>query len=117
MHATILITITGPQRHVDLEIPGYIPIAELLPLLLEICGTLSMNPTLKHSAGWGLVVLDSANPLTPTVCVKDAGIVDGAVLKLQSMEEWAKQRERLQSFIPQAIPGVVKRWNTEGFRS
>jgi hypothetical protein len=36
--ATLLVTLRGPLKTIDLELPGDIAMGELIPLLLEICG-------------------------------------------------------------------------------
>src|SRR5215470_14650872 len=36
--SSVLVTVQGPDERVELQLPAHQPIAELLPLLVEVCG-------------------------------------------------------------------------------
>ncbi len=118
---TILLTVEGPQRSVDLEVPGEISISELIPLLLEICkpSQIKLAPQFDPSI-WGLGPKDGDMPLDLTHSLIDSGVMDGAVLMLQDLASWASQRERKAHWIPQSLSpgrgtgGFGITWDTDG---
>lgn len=112
MH-TILITIQGPRRSVDLEVPGELPISELIPVLLELCGPIPLNAAQPASflwASWGLRPVDSRQILAPNRSLIEAGVVDGAVLQLHHMEALIQHRRPDTTFTPRPVeqhPGGI----------
>ncbi|GAC1344445.1 MAG: hypothetical protein NVSMB27_05420 [Ktedonobacteraceae bacterium] len=105
MH-TILITINGPRRSVDLEIPGEIPISELIPALLEICGPQPLQLTQPTSflwASWGVRPIEGTQTFAPNRSLIEAGVLDGAVLVLQNIDARTKPGEYKAAFAPQTI--------------
>lgn len=121
MHTMILITVEGSWGKIDLEVPGDIPISELLPALLEICGPQPLSTSLNNSSMWGLGQIGSLHPLPVTSSLIRAGLMDGGVLVLQTVKEWANQREYKTSGVLTSIqpergrPGVI--WNKDGLMS
>ncbi|HEY6540311.1 MAG TPA: EsaB/YukD family protein [Ktedonobacteraceae bacterium] len=101
---TILITVEALQRSVDLEVPGEIPVGELIPLLLEICkpAQAKLAPPAAPST-WGLGPKDGDEPLGEDYSLIDSGVMDGAILVLQNMEAWANQRQRKASWMPRSL--------------
>jgi hypothetical protein len=113
MHTTILVTIKGPRCNIDLEVPAEIPISDLIPPLLEICGPQPLHPALKNSNIWGLGLVDSSNPLAGNRSLIDTDVMDGAVLVLQTMESWANQHLLPITKPPEpGRPGYI--WNKGG---
>lgn len=118
---TILLTVEGPQRSVDLEVPGEVAVSELIPLLLETCKPrqIKLTPLLDPSL-WELGTKDGDMPLDRTHSLIDSGVMDGVILVLQDMETWASQRERKVHWIPQSLSpgqstggfGII--WDTDG---
>jgi WXG100 protein secretion system (Wss), protein YukD len=83
--STLLVTLRGPCKTLDVELPGDIALGELLPLLLEICGcqnnapqALSQAPAHLYVAGRGYAPL----PLERTPI--ESEISSGTVLVLQT---------------------------------
>jgi hypothetical protein len=108
MSTTLLITVVGQQRRVDLEVPGDIPIRDLLPKLLEICGSSPYNtPSL-----WRLGRYEAPSFFETSASLNAVGAVDGDLLALQPFKDWEKQKSNV--FSPPLIPGVVIGWDKEG---
>lgn len=72
------VTVTGPQRWADLVLPGTVPIATLMPRIVEVC-----VPEDDHTepASWSLSTVDG-EPVSPSEPLDAAGIYDGDVLLL-----------------------------------
>jgi hypothetical protein len=82
--STLLLTVRGPFKTIDLELPGDVPVGELLPLLLEICGPQENDPKKVLQAPVSLQVLGARAPLSSNSTLIDAGVCDGTVLVLQT---------------------------------
>jgi WXG100 protein secretion system (Wss), protein YukD len=82
--ATVLVTVRGPSRTVDLELPGDVPVGELVPILLEICGAEEDASQEGRQAPPGLWVAGTPGPLSSDTTLVDAGVYNGAVLGLQT---------------------------------
>jgi hypothetical protein len=81
---TLLVTIRGPLKTLDLELPGDVPVGELIPLFLEICGPGKNDPQAMLQAPASLQVAGSSTPLPSDKTLIDADVSDGAVLVLQA---------------------------------
>ncbi len=112
MPTTLLITVIGPQRRVDLEVPGEQPIWDLLSELLTICITSPLSPASQSPAMWGLGRSEATSFFDARQSLLALGVVDGEVLQLQRIEAWATRRS--QQDVDPALHGVVKRWNKDG---
>jgi hypothetical protein len=121
MHTTLLITISGTQRGIDLEAPGDITIGALLATLLELCEPQPLPHALNNVAAWGLGSIDNSQPLPATASLIGAGITDGAILLLQPMDYWVSRRGQMPTAVPPVLaagphhPGVI--WNQNGLLS
>ncbi len=97
MQQTVLITVQGTRRRLDIELPGDVPIGELIPLLQELCN----HPArFAASAGlektmWTLYLSSLAQPLKTTQTLEQAGVLDGDVLLLQPRN--ASQQKNTQT--------------------
>jgi len=103
MH-TLLITIATSQHSTDLEIPAEVPIGDLMPKLLDLCGPQPPNAAQTQPSRWYLRLLDTPTPLIPTQSLLDAGVKDGAILVLQDTTAEAQppqQKREEQLFTPQ----------------
>lgn len=109
MQPTILVTIIGPHRTLDLEAPGAIPIRELIPELLEICEPQFSQISLPHPVPWGLGLVGNKDSLDDRRSLIDSGIMDGAVLELLNRQAWVN---RQRTWAPADIAGVVV-WSDE----
>ena len=71
-----------------MELPGDIPISDLLPLLLEICGPTGLlaadTGNIKRSP-WCLKAVNASELLKTNLTLVDAQVLDGAILVLQEM--------------------------------
>ena len=119
---TVLLTIVGPTRRVDLKLPAEISLEELLPKLLELCGP--PHAPEQISSQWRLVISTQHVALPLTRSLLACGIVDGAILLLQDYASFvaqAAQQAQTQApalpFQPQVLPpsantgGIGVRWN------
>lgn len=105
---TVLITIIGPERSIDLEAPADTPISELLPTLLEICGPQPFRSALPDHFlwnAWGLRSVEGQIILQPNVSLAQAGILDGAILELQDLEALRNAKPR-NAFVPVNRPAT-----------
>ena len=85
MQQTLLVTVQGTRRRLDIELPGDVPVHELIPLLLDMCNhpaRFAMSAGLNKAA-WTLHVDHLAQPLQPIQTLAGAGVLDGDVLLLQ----------------------------------
>lgn len=109
---TLLVTVMGPGRAVDLELPAETPISELLPTLLEICGPQALRASVPDAFlwnMWGLLPSGGQQVLQPDRSLAQAGILDGALLELQDLEALRNMRPR-STFAPRIIeaqPGGI----------
>ena len=72
------VTVTGPERWADLALPGTVPVATLMPRIIEVCAPEEEG---VEPAGWALSTLDGA-PVHPDEPLENAGVHDGDVLVL-----------------------------------
>lgn len=97
--STLLVTLRGPLRTIDLELPGDIAVAELIPLLLEICGSQQNDPQALSQTGAHLQVAGAYTPLPLERTLIDSGICNGTVLVLLTQGDGRKTSSN--SSIPQ----------------
>ena len=88
--STLLVTLRGPLRTIDLELPGDIAVAELMPLLLEICGEEQNDPQALPKAGAHLQVAGTYTPLPLERTLIECGICNGTLLVLLTQGDGRK---------------------------
>lgn len=76
MQQVLLLTVQGPRRRLDLEVPADVPVSDLLPLFQQICGDSAGNER------WSLSRLTSGRPLQAAQTLLENGVLDGEVLAL-----------------------------------
>jgi type VII secretion integral membrane protein EccD len=72
------VAIVAPHRRIDLSLPADIPLAHMLPTLLQVAGADLADSGLRHS-GWILQRLDEP-PLDEARSLSDLGVRDGELL-------------------------------------
>lgn len=72
------VTVTGPERWADLALPGTVPVATLMPRIIDVCAP---EEEVTEPAGWTLTTMDGA-PVHPDQPLESAGVYDGDVLTL-----------------------------------
>ncbi|MFC6933817.1 type VII secretion integral membrane protein EccD [Actinomadura yumaensis] len=72
------VVIVAPHRRLDLSLPADIPLAHMLPTLLQVAGQNLADAGLRHS-GWVLQRLDEG-PLDESQTLSALGIRDGELL-------------------------------------
>ncbi|GCE10537.1 EsaB/YukD family protein [Tengunoibacter tsumagoiensis] len=113
---TLLVTIAGPQKSYDLELPGDLPIYDLLPFLIELCFPDGLAQDLS---AWSLYLPLSSTILSKAQTLIGSGIVDGAVLQLMDQQALRKVQQPERSFSPRQIApgpgtgGIGVRWSKE----
>jgi MinD-like ATPase involved in chromosome partitioning or flagellar assembly len=85
---TLVVTIAGPERRVDLTVPAETPIEQLLPTLLSL-GLIDE----RTANGGGPVGLARAGepPLPPSSTLAECGVVDGTLLQVQVVQPEEKR--------------------------
>jgi WXG100 protein secretion system (Wss), protein YukD len=119
---TVLLTLCGPERSVDLEIPGDTPISQLGRLLTETAESKWAGPASSSTLQRGLGAVNGTL-LPPNCTLVDCGVFDGAVLVLQNDGVWVQQLStegaaaRAQIDLDPQVSdtgGIGIRWNKEG---
>jgi len=86
MQQTLLVTIKGPHQRRDVELPGDIPLYELLPALLDICG-ITEDPSegkARSPENVSLYLERLNDSLTSTFTLLESGVLTGDILFLRS---------------------------------
>jgi hypothetical protein len=94
---------------VDLELPGDVPVQELIPLLLVMCGSPHNISLPQSQPAVNLQIADAPTPLAPHLTLIDARVFDGAVLLLQTSQPSSILVESLapRQFLPKSVqPGA-----------
>lgn len=118
---TVLVTITGPAKSRDLDVPGEIAVRDLLPELVKLCGTSSAAEITGESSAW-VLRFPEGNLLDTSRSLIELGVMDGAVLVLQNRYLLERERARAPQFQPQPVApsretgGIGIFWNKDGFR-
>lgn len=79
---TVLITLVGPERRIDLKLPAEVAVGDLFPKLLELCGPRFAYPQ-EALSRCCLVLPTRGLALPPDRSLHDCGVVDGTILWLQ----------------------------------
>jgi hypothetical protein len=96
MQQTLLLTLQGPRRKLDMELPGDVPINDLLPHLQQICGDALDNGT------WLISRLTTGKPLQTAHTLIDNKVLTGEILVLH--KEGSPIRPLLAT--PQRVPAT-----------
>ncbi|MFC9939512.1 type VII secretion integral membrane protein EccD [Nocardiopsis alba] len=72
------VTVTGPSKWADLALPGTVPVATLMPRIIEVCVTEDES---TEPGSWILTTIDG-EPVHADEPLESAGIYDGDVLTL-----------------------------------
>src|SRR5690242_14912924 len=105
---TLLITVRGPPKTVDLEVPGGVPIGELLPILREIWESVEDIKTVPLGNLPILQVAGTHAPLSTQQTLIDAGLFDGAMLLLQSNKSSASFSASVDTHLEQFRPRSIR---------
>lgn len=102
----------------DLEVPGEIPLGELLPELVKLCGSSRASVT-GDTHSW-VLRFPEGNPLPVNRSLIEANVMDGAALVLLDQQSLARERARISQFQPPPIApsmdtgGIGIHWNKDG---
>jgi hypothetical protein len=88
MQQTLLVTVQGARRKRDVELPGDIPVGELLPLLLQMCGISETNP-----GRWAVSVFGTERVLQAKRTLFENRVRDGEILLVRRAEPAVSRRE------------------------
>lgn len=116
MRQTLIITVKGPQRTIDIEVPGNVPVSDLLPLFLEMCGDAEESE--PPTASSVLSIVGMGKQLVSTLTLSANQVLDGDVLLLtksgRAIVPVASQ-EVSRTVIPGADTGMIGvTWIKEG---
>lgn len=101
MQQTLLVTVQGTRRKLDVELPGDVPVGELLPLLLQMCGISRPDP-----GRWAVSLSGTGRVLHARRTLFENRVFDGEVLLLRrsdvalSRVEAPRQEERQEALAP-----------------
>ncbi|CAM3762882.1 hypothetical protein ALPO108162_04425 [Alicyclobacillus pomorum] len=79
--SSVLLTVQGPTRAIDLQLPTDIPVGELIPLLLPMCATQEENHPGDHKPVWVLGI-EGQPPFGRHETLMSHNITDGTTLWL-----------------------------------
>lgn len=88
---TLLITLVGEQYSVDLQVPGEVPLKNLLPAFVKIHGSHVAGARGTDPSQWSVGHKAWHTPLDPGRSLLDAGIVNGTTLVLREKAEGTTQ--------------------------
>lgn len=101
--STVLVTVLGPRRRIDLDIPCDVPISDLITPLLEVCGPrVAKGDPLSHAASWGVGAW-GGGMFTASRTLIDCGVVDGAVLVFQDIVSWRNRTPQVHPAAPSPV--------------
>jgi MinD-like ATPase involved in chromosome partitioning or flagellar assembly len=103
--STVLVTVQGPEQRVELQLPCDRPVADLLPLLVEVCaGGQQSEESEWELAPLGGLAYDGARTLV------EVGVMDGSLLHLRDaalvFEPWDGMlpQDRTRLVLPPRLP-------------
>ena len=94
---------------IDVELPGDVPVQELIPFLLETCGSPENAMQQQSQTAASLQIADARMSLAPHLTLVDACVFDGAVLLLQINQPSPTLAQNLspRQFLPRSVkPGA-----------
>ncbi|MGW9348780.1 type VII secretion integral membrane protein EccD [Nocardiopsis flavescens] len=103
------VTVTGPERWADLALPGTVPVAALMPRIVEVCApdTEALEP-----AAWTLTTVDGS-PVHPDEPLEGAGVHDGDVLLLERRTAPGRPAhvDDVRGAVEDRVDGTARIWN------
>lgn len=103
--SSVLVTVQGPEQRIELQLPGDRPVAELVPLLVEVCaGSQRSDGNQWELAPLGGLAFDGARTLA------EVGVMDGSLLHLRdgglTFEPWdgLLPQDRTRLVLPAQLP-------------
>jgi MinD-like ATPase involved in chromosome partitioning or flagellar assembly len=107
--SSVLVTVQGPDQHVELRLPVDRPVGELVPLLIEVCAAGQQSDV----ASWELAPLGGL-AFDPARTLHQVGVVDGSLLSLRDAglvfepaaadEDGLLPQERTRLVLPPRLP-------------
>ncbi|HXM55522.1 MAG TPA: EsaB/YukD family protein, partial [Candidatus Dormibacteraeota bacterium] len=76
--SSVVVTVQGPEQSAELQLPGDRPVAELLPLLVDVCA----GGQHAEGACWELAPLGGLG-FDPARTLHEVGVMDGSLLHLR----------------------------------
>lgn len=110
------LTVRGPGRVLDLAVPSDIPLADLLPVIVEHVGDDLPESGLEHG-GWALQRIGGA-PLDPEGTPDSLALRDGSVLLLRPLAEALPpvRFDNLVDGVTATVRGLPHSWTPEASR-
>lgn len=101
MQQTLLVTVQGTRRKLDIELPGDVPVGELLPLLLQICGI-----SRPDASKWAVSMSSTGRVLQAKRTLSESRVFDGEILLLRRADGAVRQGEALHRERRQQLPAT-----------
>lgn len=107
----------APRTRIDLALPSDIPMANLLPMLLDLAGESSADGGSKHG-GWCLAKL-GGEAIDPDRSLSSLGVVDGDLLQIRPRNDNppAPLFDDVVDAIAAAAPDSYRPWNERTART
>ncbi|HEX4714772.1 MAG TPA: EsaB/YukD family protein [Ktedonobacteraceae bacterium] len=93
MQKTLLVTVQGTQRELDIELPGDVLVSELLPLLLQMCGAPTSTRE-RSTIRWNISISDTGKTLQARRTLLENNVLNGDLLLLQKAQSAAIGSQR-----------------------
>jgi type VII secretion integral membrane protein EccD len=80
-HAYCRLTVLAPRRSVDVALPADVPVAELVPMVLELVGEPARTDGVRGPEPWRLSGI-AGGPLPAAATLAELGVLDGEHLRI-----------------------------------
>ncbi|WP_028648827.1 type VII secretion integral membrane protein EccD [Nocardiopsis sp. CNT312] len=103
------VTVTGPDRWADLALPGSVPVAALMPRIIEVCSSQEEGTEPAH---WELTTVDG-HPVPMEEPLESSGVYDGDVLMLgrQTAPSRPAHVDDVRGAVEDRVDGTARIWN------
>ncbi|MFV2198798.1 type VII secretion integral membrane protein EccD [Nocardiopsis sp. LOL_012] len=103
------VTVTGPDRWADLALPGSVPVAALMPRIIEVCSSQEESTEPAH---WELTTVDG-HPVPMEEPLESSGVYDGDVLVLgrQTAPSRPAHVDDVRGAVEDRVDGTARIWN------
>ncbi|TCP53241.1 type VII secretion integral membrane protein EccD [Tamaricihabitans halophyticus] len=110
------VTVVAPRTRIDVALPADVPVADLMPMLLEMAKETSPDGGTRHG-GWCLAKIGDS-PLEPSRTLASLGVVDGEMLQLRRRNENPPPPlyDDVVDAIAEADPDSFRPWTKETAR-
>ncbi|WP_150240313.1 type VII secretion integral membrane protein EccD [Nocardiopsis quinghaiensis] len=103
------VTVTGPDRWADLALPGSVPVASLMPRIVEVCSSQEEGTEPAH---WELTTVDG-HPVRLEEPLEASGVYDGDILMLgrQTAPSRPAHVDDVRGAVEDQVDETARIWN------